>query len=640
MYNSGRQEEQSMGFNLYFDIAALIILAFLIASIALKKQFIGRSNRLYFVVIIVALVATILDILASLPQFSIPSLVVLNTFFFLARAATALSLFFYACNLGKIYYRLRRNFWGYVLLFLPYAILTACLIVNFFNRIIFDYLPGPHYERGPLVLIAYVISYLYLGAALIIILYSRKYHSKSQVIALCAAFLLQVGASVFQFFVKDTLVEMFIAAITLLTLSLFVESPENFIDYKTQHLGYRAFIADAERQLDLKEPFTVLFIYITNSAAVYSLYPHDQALAFNRACAAKTRAKAKKIDPSLLIYFLGNGTFAYIFNDASKDREMLDFVLDAFSQPMTHNGISFQFIAKTCLLHCPQDCDNVASLVGFSNTFLRFMEGTDLDLEPFRQQAGNVLFELDHILERAIREKSFTMHYQGIYDTKENRFAACEGLLRLNDPTYGMIMPAMMIPYAETCGKISDIGLIVLEKTFAFFSQKLRGKIDYIEVNLSPSQLLNLNLPIQINSIARKYGIESSEVIFEITEQAASREDPVFDNNIKLLQREGFRFAIDDFGTGYSNLSRLMQLDISVVKFDRSMTDLLAEGKQDDFFLGLFPVFHSRGIKILFEGVETKEVVDKLQAMGVDYIQGYYFSKALPEEELLKLLDK
>lgn len=629
-----------MGFNLYFDIAALIILVFLITSIALKKQFIGRSNRLYFSVIIVALVATILDILGSMPEFSIPSLIVLNTFFFLARGAMALSLFFYACNLGKIYYRLRSNRWGYVLLFLPYLILTVCLIVNFFDRIIFDYLPGPHYERGPLAWIAYAISYLYLGAALVIILYSRKYHSKSEITALCAAFLLQVGASIFQFFVKDTLVEMFVAAITLLTLSLFIESPENFIDYKTQHLGYRAFTVDIERQLDLKESFNVLLVYIINSSTVYNLYPHDQALAFNRVCAAKARAKAKKIDSSLLVYFLGNATFAYVFNGKDKGTEMKDFVISVFSEPMTHNGISFQFMAKTCLLRCPQDCDNVASLIGFTNTFLRIMEEKDLDIAPYRKEAGNALFELDHILERAIHEKSFTMNYQGIYSLEQNRFAACEGLLRLNDPTYGLIMPSLMIPYAEACGKIGDIGLIVLEKTFAFFSQKLRGKIEYIEVNLSPTQLLNLNLPIQVNAIARKYGIDSSEVVFEITEQAASREDPVFENNIKLLQREGFRFAIDDFGTGYSNLSRIMQLDISVVKFDRSMTDLLAEGKQDDFFLGLFPVFHSRGIKILFEGVETKEVVDKLQAMGVDYIQGYYFSKALPEEQLLALLDK
>lgn len=99
-------------------------------------------------------------------------------------------------------------------------------------------------------------------------------------------------------------------------------------------------------------------------------------------------------------------------------------------------------------------------------------------------------------------------------------------------------------------------------------------------------------------------------------------------------------FAIDDFGTGYSNLSRIINLDISIIKFDKTMSDLFLDNEHDDFFLGLLPIFHKRIIKILFEGVETKEVVDKLIKLKVDHIQGYYFSKIMPEGEFLSLLEE
>ena len=148
-----------------------------------------------------------------------------------------------------------------------------------------------------------------------------------------------------------------------------------------------------------------------------------------------------------------------------------------FTKPMVHHNISFQFVAKTCLVNCPEDCDNVADLVAFSNTFYDLTEGSHLNVKPFRKEKGNLLFELDHILERSISKKTFTNYYQGIYSVKEKKFIAAEALIRLNDPDFGMIMPSLMIPYAEGRSKNKDIGRVVIEKAFRFFSEKLKGDI-------------------------------------------------------------------------------------------------------------------------------------------------------------------
>ena len=627
-----------MGFNLYFDIAALTILSFLIFSIILKKQIIGISNKIYLGAIAITLLTTVLDILASLEFFSIQLLFVLNTFFVFFRAATALMFLFYALNLAKMYHRLKKAKWAYLLIFTPLLILLVFLIINFFNKCLFDYLEGPAYVRGPLMWIAYAAGYFYIVSALLIVIISRKYYLNRQVIALFAAFVMQVGAQTFQFFVGSILVEMFVTALTLLTLSLFIESPEHFIDYKTKALNYHAFTTDIQQQLDVKMPFNVIFIKVTNVATLYNLYPQKQALVFNRSCNSHLVSKARKLDKTSLVYFLGNSTFAYVFSKRELENEMITLINEEFSKPMVQNNISFQFVAKTCLINCPEDCHNVGDLVGFSNTFYELSEDKYLDIKPYRKEKGNLLFELDHILERAINEKSFAMHYQGIYSIKEERFIAAEALIRLKNPDFGTIMPSLMIPYAESRGKSVGIGLVVIEKVFSYFASSLRGKIDYVEINISPMQLADQNFSADVARLADKYGIVSKEIVFEILESVESMEDPNIENNMKQLRDQGYQFAIDDFGTGFSNLSRIMNLDASIIKFDKTMSDLLEDDEHDDFFLGLLPIFRKRKIKILFEGVETKEVVDKLVKMKVDHIQGYYYSKPMPEEEFLTLL--
>ena len=629
-----------MGFNLFFDIAAISILAFLMLSIILKKQIIGTSNKLYLLLLIIFLASTILDILASLDNLYIQVLFILNTFFVLLRGLAALMLFFYACNLAKVYYKLKGIKWVYVLLFLPFLALVIALIINFFNKAVFDYLEGPQYKRGDWMTIAYVVSYLYITAAIVVLITSRKYHTKSQMIALVAAFLLQVSASVFQYFIKDILVEMFVGSLTLLTLSLFIESPENFVDYKTNNLNFHSFTVEAHRRFDAKQKFSILLIHVTNTASLYNLFKTEDAIAFNRACSLEVAAKAKKIDHSLLVYYLGGATFAYLFENRDKDQKILNVVQDAFSKPMTHLGFTFKFGIKTCLADCPEDCDNVAALIAFANTFPDLSKADYLDLKPFRKEGGNLLFELDHILERAIRSRSFSVYYQGIYDIKEKKFVAAEALLRLNDPVFGIIMPSLMIPYAEKRGKIIEISKIMMDKCFEFFDTKLRGELDYIEVNLSPLQLLDPNLLSDIEALASKHNINKNEVIFEMTEETITSGEKTQEHNIDALMQAGYRIAIDDFGTGYSNLSRLMQFDIEVLKFDRSMTNLFALGEQDDFFIGVANIFKNRGIKLLFEGVENKDVAEKLETMGVDHIQGFYYSKTIPEDQFLKLIGK
>jgi EAL domain-containing protein (putative c-di-GMP-specific phosphodiesterase class I) len=299
----------------------------------------------------------------------------------------------------------------------------------------------------------------------------------------------------------------------------------------------------------------------------------------------------------------------------------------------------FHFITVSCYAHCPKDCRSTESMVSFSTSFFDLTEGSVLKLEAYRQEQGNVLFELDHILERAIHNKAFSLYYQPIYSIKEGRYNSAEALLRLEDPIFGTILPSLIIPYAENCGKIIDIGNIVLEKSFGFFVSKLRGKLDYLELNVSPLQLIDPGFASSLIAMAKSFEVEPKQIILEITESAAMPDDPSIQGNISALVEAGYRIAIDDFGTGFSNLSRLAQLDIHILKFDISITRMIDKDGRNEFILGLIKLFHGKGMKILFEGVESQDIASLLDKIGADYIQGYLYSPPRPEEAFLSLLD-
>ncbi len=628
-----------MDFIIYFDIAAGILTSFLIGSVIVRNQFRGTSNKFFVALAVYTLVSTLFDILASLPQFDKTTLFVFNTFYIFFRAAIPMLFFLYAAAIGEVYHRFKKR--GVAIFsttFIPYLLVLICLIVNIWTKSMFDYVDGPRYVRGHLIWITYVSSFIYGAGSIGVLIASRKIRGAAQLSAALSAFFFQVAATVMQIFVGNILIEMFATAFSLIILTVFIENPENFIDDKTKHPGFSAFVTDAKRKIDQKEPFGAVFIHATNSSTAYSLFPYREFIEFIRYSSNTLAEQCRKIDRTSVVYYLGQSSYVYLFADKSKSKALLELITDYFDAPMSHGDITFRFNAKIALAENPEDISDLQSLVAFSTTFYDLGEENDIDVTPYRTAAGNTLFELDKILEKAIAEKSFSLLYQPIYSVKEKRFISAEALLRLNDETFGTIMPALMIPYAEKHGKIGAIGDIVLEKSFAFLSERIGDKLDYLEVNLSSMQLVDVNILPHIQELSRKYGVDPSRVIFEITESVAIMDNPVVLDNIDAIFNAGYRIAIDDFGTGYSNIARLIRLPYVTLKFDKSMADELVSNDNDPFFQGLFDMTHRGHVNVLLEGVETKALVDKVEKMGVDFIQGYYYSKPLNEDALLEFL--
>lgn len=251
------------------------------------------------------------------------------------------------------------------------------------------------------------------------------------------------------------------------------------------------------------------------------------------------------------------------------------------------------------------------------------------------------------ILQEAIRTDGIEMYYQPIWDVKSQKFSNCEALVRLkDDKTLGFISPEEFIPVAERNFLIMPLSYKIFESVFKFMSehQLFDHGLLHMEVNLSAIESVDIGFPAIMKELLEKYGIEPSFLNLEITESIAIASGRRLKRNMQDLISHGCSFSMDDFGTGYSNLSQLTRADFSIIKIDKSLLWPVFEKKNPNkenaqiLLENMILMIKKMGLKIVVEGVETKDQLDYLCGLGVDYIQGYYFSKPVKENEYLDFL--
>lgn len=345
------------------------------------------------------------------------------------------------------------------------------------------------------------------------------------------------------------------------------------------------------------------------------------------------------------IYYLEQGGFSVI-TDSSHNEELLDLgrvVVAYMREPMKIGQLEVLLDPKICLVQCPDDISDVSSLTNFANTFhtklpagLRVFVLSDIaDSKDFK-----VKNDMETIINRGIANHNFQMYYQPIYDINKCKYSSAEALIRLIDDKYGFVSPALFIPEAEESGAIHQIGDFVLEDVCRFISSadfEWLG-LEYIEINLSVSQCIESNLPEKIQNLMEKYGVRPDQINLEITETGVDYDPETTDKNIDLLHRMGITFSLDDYGTGYSNIKRVVSLPLHIVKLDKSLVDEMDDKMMWSVIKNTVGMLKKMKKLILVEGVEEERQYIRFAEIGCDYIQGYYFSKPLPEMDFLKFI--
>lgn len=250
-------------------------------------------------------------------------------------------------------------------------------------------------------------------------------------------------------------------------------------------------------------------------------------------------------------------------------------------------------------------------------------------------------WEIEQLLADAIEEDRIEVFYQPIYSLSQQRITAAEALVRIRDQEGRLVSPGMFIPIAESNGMILRLGRMIFEHVCRFIKAHPLDQLglNTIDVNLSVIQCAYADLAEDYMAIMRHYGVDPAHINLEITESASIHEKNTLLLNMEQLIDFGVSFALDDFGTGQSNLAYIMNMPVAVAKFDRQITQAyFVNDKAKHVMNAAVRMIHDMGISIVSEGVETAEELKAIADLGIEYIQGFYFSKPLPEQEFLDYL--
>lgn len=233
----------------------------------------------------------------------------------------------------------------------------------------------------------------------------------------------------------------------------------------------------------------------------------------------------------------------------------------------------------------------------------------------------------------ALKENTLILYYQPVVRMGDNRISHYETLVRIKDSADQLLMPEHFIPLAERFGFITRIDCQVVQKAFEFLEK--HPDISLF-INLSGISIGDESLYAIIEQKSREKHFNPHRVVFEITETAAVKDFTRTEKWIKKIKKMGFSFALDDFGIGFSSFAYLKLLPVDYLKIDGSFVlNTTTDDTQRAIIESMNKIAHALGKKTIAEFVENEATLQAIMELGVDYAQGYYFSKPLPEEELL-----
>jgi diguanylate cyclase (GGDEF)-like protein/PAS domain S-box-containing protein len=347
------------------------------------------------------------------------------------------------------------------------------------------------------------------------------------------------------------------------------------------------------------------------------------------------------------IFRMGGDEFTIILPKVYKQMDAISMakdIIELIRKPFVIQDCEFHISTSIGISFYPHDGNDINSLLMRADTAMyRAKEQGKNHYMIYNSNMNERSFEklaLEKELRRAIQNNELVLYYQPQVELKSEKIVGVEALLRWKHPHLGMIPPAEFIPLAEEMGLAVTLGEWVLRN--ACKQNKYWQDIGIpplrVSVNLSPQQFLQQGLVETVKNILRETGLDPQCLELEITESMAMDVERSI-STLHHLNELGVQIAMDDFGTGYSSLNYLKKFSIHRLKIDRSfVNDIMEDQSNAKIVSTIISMAHGLNLEVIAEGAETKEQVDFLRQLNCDQVQGYYYSRPLPADDIEKML--
>ena len=642
------------------DITALLIFITLILSNLTKHRVKGRTNALYLSLLITSCVTIIFRITYQLilrySPYSATSLFIVRTIIYLYLISrcyiysVGLMFIFSSTGILPVFYR---NDTYKIIMILVFNVPVLYILMDCLRHIMFDIDRNMNLIILPPIIVVNVCIIISLFFGFVMILKYRKILKKSQIAYGVSLFPINAILYIVQSFFPQMQIEMFALAITCYLAFATIQRPELIVNPETLGQSSIAFESELKKTMNLKIPVKIIFIKISNYRNINMYVGVDKFSELLKKITVFLNELSRKQKLRALPYYLNDYVFA-LPTEGQTD-VMIDKVVDTierfFSQVFILDGVRINLETRISIVRYPEDVTNYEYFIYLSKAFNKIFEPNGRPQwyrDYITDKNFNIRNNIEKIVDRAIKEKSFELFYQPIYSVKEKKYTSAEALVRLEDPEFGTIPPAIFINYAERTNKIHIIGDYVLESVCKFIGSQ-EGKsleLDSIEVNMSFAQCFESDLIKKIRGWLEKYHVSPEQLRLEITENAASFNPQVVESNIRLLNSMGINFSLDDYGTGFSNIKKVISLPFDIVKIDKTFIDEIDDPTTESLVLDTIHMLKALNKKILIEGIESEERAEQFIELkcenetACDFLQGYYFSRPLSKSEFVKFLKK
>ena len=633
----------NMHCNYFLELCSLVFLVAITVAYFTRKKFPVATARLFGVGLISLVLNVGSDILFCVlldNSNNVPIIFVelVADFFFSMQFVLSYSLFAYVFySIGKSL----RYSPIYLLTIIPSAVGALLFFTNSIHHWnfsfvkdavtgIYDFVPGPTF------LSLYVINWgLNFLATIIYTIAFRKVLPKELLRVLIIVMIVVLSAAVIQTLQPQILLSGTAFALCAMFAVVSVCDPDVKVDRVSRAFNDYAFIDYVNTQRFEKQRKH----YIIFDIESFGMFSEKFGVVSANALIQTIRKFIESINKKTYIFKVQSSRFVLLLKNKEERDQMVDAINERFEKPFVIKGhivdITLHiiyFVNNSVFTNSDMYNDFMARTLSIIN----FKESACVELDDkFLAQISRDR-RIKEMLEECLRTKQgLYMVYQPIYDVNKKCFNHFESLIRLANEELGYIGPSEFIPIAENFGLANEIDFFVLHKTCAFLQRN--PQIESLEINISCAEFFN-NPSERFMKIINGYNIDPSRIILEITETIAVKYPSKTKEFMHDLGQFGVKFAMDDFGSGYSNIARFITLPFSVAKLDKS---LLGESQNVEiFFDNAVSLFKNLGIPIVVEGVETEAQLKFAIDKKVDYIQGYYYSRGLKEEDLLEFLAK
>ena len=624
--------------NISIQCCSIVILLWIIYLYKRSRRLPLSSNKVFQTGLFITLASLVLDVIStigivfseSLPAF-LPE--------FLCKTHVASLLLVTMAAAAYVFTSIMHYLTFYKRIIIGVSILGAIEIVLIYLlpiSIHYDEATNAAWISGPCTIAAYVSVFTFIIFNLVQIFYYRKHIYKRQRNVVIVWMCLWLVAAFIQYLRSDIMVVGFAAAIGIMIVFIQFENPELYLDQMTGIFNVNAYKRYVEQLYSMDGEFSVVGISFSETPWQDNLQPKRNVQESQQIYSAFLKIPGAYVfkiqDNEILLVFPKPESAQYAWSVVTSQKHMPN--IEALPSHPT-----LYYVPNPRCVNTPREILEFLRFIG-----LRKINPHDgmfhvIDSQMIEQiQAERATVQM---IRDALAEDRVVVYYQPIYSVDHKSFTSAEALVRIVDREGKLVPPGMFIQVAEENGLIIELGKRVFEKTCQFYKNAGLESygVEYIEVNLSVAQCADAKLSEDYIGIMENASIEPHRINLEITESTSAQEKQTLISHMDRMISRGVNFSLDDFGSGASNLNYIMDMPVQIVKFDKEMTQAYFSSEKAKYVMeAAMHMIHGLGLEIVAEGVETEDQYSKLKDLKINYIQGYYFSKPLPEQEFLSFL--